>query len=797
MLTINLIQKTKDFFEHILENLGNEALIVVTPNPGVADLVRSRFDSMGKEVHAITISKFIKEELNKYFEEDELAGFRGKSELILILGAIWKKLGQEQSYVAFQRAFTLLTEFRSFSISDQVLETVLENYDESISHQVLWQQRFIQELDLIDEHRSYYMLSERLREGNLGPEEVPRNICFYGFDYLTALQVDLLKALAMRDHLYIPFYKKAYDKASGLDWIKWFQEHESEIVESEQSQDKDYKVDTISYSKNYLGKTLKNITEDHSDFDIMLGTKNLTREYLQDIPLKDIRYKVPVDLFSSDFNTVLSYIEGLVGDNVISTEELKEKLKERANLLIQAEQFRELKVISIFMNKIIEWESLSSGNDEITDFDVQILKESAALDLPRINFTSLNANALRDVKAIADLEKIKNRKVYFCLNSNYGPMLGGGATHSENVEKYLASIGPMRRKELELEVLSAKLEEFISDNDVVLVTEKLLIKHDTTLNKLFSNIKRVDIEFENSSHLDKEYLDIEKQVPEVKRISASKLQKYIECPRKYYHQYISKFSPEIELEGKLSPLELGRIEHKIIEDFFKKNLIYDETVLDKLVMEVLSPYLREKKIEMEQEYIVEIKSYTFSCIEWLINLKQNFPEMKMQFEYPFSIENSNEHGVDVIGFIDLFAEIDGVTILIDFKRSNSIFKTFTAIEEFEQIQLWFYLTKLMDTQAIKTSDIITGYVNLSDLSTSKFFASSKELLKEYKGFLSPASVQAFANFDESVENYRELESNAINELKKQKDFLPVPRDKDVCKFCSINSICSRGINGNT
>ncbi len=795
MLKIDLIKRTQDFFNnYVVDDVNDGAFTVVAPSPQLADLVRARFDSVGKQVNAITISKFIKDELNSLFEPEDLAGFRGKSELILLLGAIWKKIGGAKDFIAFQRAFSLLTEFRSFSISDQVLESVLENYDETIAEQVLLQQRFLNELDLVDEHRSYYMLSERLRAGDLPVNyEDERNIIFYGFDYLTALQVDLIKSISLRCEVSIPFYKEAYEHASNLDWIKWFGDHECEVRNIAEDFAFNNSLKTHSYSKNYFGKMIKNLSKKESDFDILLGTKKLTREFLQEIPISDMKFKVGVDLFQAEFNFIYNQLEEMFDDEDLNSDELREILNEHSVKLINQERFREIKVITLFLQKIEEWESLSSENTELGLFDLSILKESILLDLPRINLSSFNSKSTCNLYSIADLEKVKNKNVYFCLNSNYGALQGGGAVHSENVEKYLASIGPIRRVELELEVLKCKMKEFFSDNNVEIITESGLIDHDTTLNKIFSNLKLENAEAVPEDLVEKSFLDIDIENVEVNSMSASKLQKYIECPRKYYHQYISKFNPSVSLNSELTPLELGQIEHKVIEDFFKQNLELSDEILSRLINEVMAPYFLEKIIERKADYLLEVKAYTFSCIEWLLGLKESIPELNLQFEYPLNLTNE----VKILGSVDLFAQCDGTTILIDFKRSNHIFKSFTSVEEFKQIQLWFYLTKLIDMDAIKTGDIITGYIDLSKLENSMFFTSTKELAKAYKPLLAPAKIKAIEEFEDTLSAYSELESKYITALLSDRDFLPMPRDKESCTYCSVSNICSRGLNGNT
>ena len=58
----------------------------------------------------------------------------------------------------------------------------------------------------------------------------------------------------------------------------------------------------------------------------------------------------------------------------------------------------------------------------------------------------------------------------------------------------------------------------------------------------------------------------------LKSISASKLQTYIDCPRKFYYQNVERVFPKLIFEQKLTPIDLGRIEHEVIEKYFEQKL---------------------------------------------------------------------------------------------------------------------------------------------------------------------------------------------------------------------------------
>src|SRR5690606_1207928 len=74
--------------------------------------------------------------------------------------------------------------------------------------------------------------------------------------------------------------------------------------------------------------------------------------------------------------------------------------------------------------------------------------------------------------------------------------------------------------------------------------------------------------------------------------SASKLQTFLDCPRKFYFSYIDKVFPDIQLEKDFDPMTSGTIIHEIIERFFKDDLKDEE--LKKLTAEIMGIYIKKK-----------------------------------------------------------------------------------------------------------------------------------------------------------------------------------------------------------
>ena len=788
MIKIPLIRKTQEFYDFALKLTESDEMTVICPNPAIADSVRNRFDSLGRKVNSITISKFMKEELNAVIDEDILKNYKGKSELIVILGAVWKKIGKKPNYIDFKRAFNLLTEFRSFSTSEHVLETVLENYEEALSHGVLWLHRFLDQLEIVDEHKSYFLLSERLRQGDLDPGlEQDRNLLFYGFDFLTGSQVDLLKSIALRDNVIIPFYKQAYEKSISTDWVNWFDPHNQEVIDVCENSQTSKKAKLVRFSKGYLAQSLQSGAQNFSH--VVIGTKKILREDLQELPFPSLKAKVGVNIFEECF---LNLKASLNAQGDYSLEELTQKTINLINQARGEKNYRFIKTCLIFLEKINEWFELSSELLDINQFDLEILFEATELDLPRISFSSLSTEYSTELSSVREIEDIKISDVAFCLTSNYQGLGGSSHNYSENVEKYLASIGPVRRAELEQEVLKSRLVEFNEDNDVNFFIERNILEHKTNISNLFEEIEFELVGNTSSQIAEKKYYPMDISKKELVSLSASRLQKYFECPRKYALTYLNKIMPFYKIPGELSVLDLGRIEHLVIETYFKKNQDWSEIAFNKVISDLLELYRAEPTLKIKDENVVEIISYTKEAILTLVEMKTQFG-MTYEFELPFQMREEN---INFNGSIDLFASGVETNMIVDFKRSNASFTSYQSLKDFEQIQLWFYLLRMYKAKKVSlTQDLAIGYIDLSNIENSLFLTNSPTLLSELKNIKKFTKVQLLSDFEDLLEEYQKFENEVIANLNSDISFAPNPSSPRSCNFCSISSICPKDNKG--
>lgn len=788
MLNLVLQTKSQEFFNYIA-SLSHNDLTVVCPNPKLSDIARNRFDALGCKANVLTISKFMQNELLCFFEEEELANYKGKSELILLLAGIWKQVGQSD-YIQFKKAFNLLTELRSFSLSEQVLEEVLEHYDEELKQGVFWLYRFIQQLNIVDEHRSYFMLSERLREGDLDPAYPrERQIIFYGFDHLTASQVDLLKSMALRDDLYLSFYKSAYESSRSFDWINWFDEHNLTVIDKAEEKNDKKELVCYQFPRNYLGSYLKQLDNKESSF--LIGTKNITREMAQELPITNLRRKVAVDLFESDFEMIRNEVTLFFETENSETTQVISYLKEQVQLYAKEVAYKKVKVCLLFISKLEEWQNLSEANEVLQDFDLRILFETVQLDLPRLNLTQLDQSARRQLYSLQDLEHIKSEQIMLCLSSSHGKIKGIEASYSENVEKYLTSIGPIRRADLDVQILKSKLQEFLTDNDVSLFIENGILDHDIVVGQLLENYDLAYSELEQGLSHEKTYLEKERIHHPIQSLSATKLQRFMECPKKYYYSYTEKLGPQIEFEDAFTVLELGQIEHKVIEEFFKVQSSFDAAIHMGIVKRFFAIYADKREISHARDYFVEIISYTENAIKFLCELKS---AMSLEFKFEEKFFQERDH-MTLNGSIDLLAYNDKFNFILDFKRSNSSFTTLGSVLNFEQIQLWFYQNRLFQNRKIKeTQDKAIAYIDLSALENSVFFTSSESLAHALNDLDFSFKIKNVENYLDLEQEYAELEATTITKLMSEKEFMAKPRDTKACLFCHLKNICSRGIN---
>ena len=776
MRKIILFNQTDNLYRYLNQfaNSDKETLII-TPSPNYSDMLRSKLVGHHSGFQVITVAKFIRDELKALFDEEILSNFKGKSELLLELSSVFKRMFPYEDYAFFEQSFTLLTDFRSFSLNPDVLESILDNYPEKMKHAVLGMHQVLEALGYFDEHKSYFTLSERLRAGDLPIEyNVERELIFYGFDFLAPSQVDLLKSYGIRSDVIVPVYESVYAKKSHLDWVEWLQCEEVENI------DNAIEVSGLTvktFPKNYLSKVLSHeISQIDDKVQLLLSQKKLNIETLVMSSIDTMQVKIPMEFLVEDVTYIYEKIKKL-----FISKDLNEVLQDLSQVAIKQGDFKKYKVISLFNDTYNEWLDIKGDEDKLSEFNLKIFKEVVLLDLPRVSLMATNTANKLDLIDLQSIESVQKEKpLYFALASQFSNFSSSVTPYLEGVEKYLSTIGPIRNSELEKQVLLAKVKNILSHNHLTVLLEDGLVEEDIDIASLFS---------EETTKTEKAVLDLIKktQYPEYERVesfnftpSATSLQTYVDCPRQFRLKYIEGYQSIITYNDKLNKLELGRIEHAIIEKFVKKYDRFDENSLKAMIDYEIKNTFNDKELKVSslEEVRVEVESLTRPIIEKLFSLIHTG---KFQVDFEINLDDK-----DVKGSIDCVLRSDEEIFLLDFKRGEFSIPTKKDFLNFEKLQIWFYLNHFANPN---NTPMTFGYVNLSQNQKSLLFSTydNTSLLAE----LLETKQYKIDEFPDVMKEYKSFEIETTQRVRADKVFIPNARKSQICEFCDFSNYCEK------
>lgn len=784
-----------DFF-----NLGHleGAIVIICPSPVVADSVSERLSN--PQISTITISQFSREILKKILskEYDEL--FKRKSDLNLMLASAWKQqFGQEKSFSLYKQAFNLYTELRSYTLDELVLSHIVELYPEDIRSAIDWFDKLLRALNICDEHEGYSLIKENARmpeQECVTPKE--QNIIFWGFPYYSGIQVDMIKSLGIRNHIEIPVTKYVYGQSIKTDWVQWF---DTETIPEKCKLDP-IECEIIEIGKNRLAASLQSFW-DSKEKDVLLVEKQMSISQALEVSIPKLSFKIPVELLSQNvvriFDELKQEFEVCVQESrEFLTEELLSFLSEKLKKEIAKSNadWKMLQSLALVQDVVTNWFDLASVNERITLFDLDVLKESSLLNTTR-NF---QYNMVRKPNGrLVGLESIDaldlNRDIYICATQKYNRLNTTGTPFVKGVNEILQDVAPLRRYRFEFEVFKEKISRLLRDPSRTLFIEKELEKIDRGWAEILadhSGRKRV-LKFESDIVEDKDFLFLDKRKKvEIKQISASRLQSYIECPTKYYYQKNEPLETFYSDRSKLSPADLGQIEHEVVELFFKS-----KASLDKLVDKAFQKYMEKEEIALDDvlylSYRQEIKMYSLNGIKILERFKEIDPSINFVFEQSHKIQ---KHGVTIFTRPDCIVQGKLFRGVLDFKRSSASIASANELLAKDKIQLPFYAQYYLE----EISSInLMGYICLANPEESKFWSPEKELAVQAfsccdKKLYRPKSY-VIEEWEQFFEEFDTFIGEKIHSLLTDESFVVHPKNSDVCLYCPVNHLCSHKAKG--
>ncbi|MGZ3809803.1 MAG: hypothetical protein ACXVCE_17095, partial [Bacteriovorax sp.] len=212
MLDVIFYQSTEDL---TMAETSSANPLVICPSPLVADGLRRL---MPANLEIMTISKWVSDYLKTKNQKRS-----NKAELMLRLSSVWRHYFPEEEAHLFFKAFEMFTDLRSFSLNLELLSEFLKEIDPVTTKSILLFWTFLENEKIIDEHKSYQVLSEI---------EIDRPLWVIGFKHLSGIQIDMFKVIGEQTDVSVFFPKDVYAETLSTDWIRWLVPEEKLEIEA-------------------------------------------------------------------------------------------------------------------------------------------------------------------------------------------------------------------------------------------------------------------------------------------------------------------------------------------------------------------------------------------------------------------------------------------------------------------------------------------------------------------------------------------------------------------------------------
>ncbi len=794
-LCVKLYSDSDELFKTPLWQSETTPTTVVCPSPVEADRVRAKLvgNSGARATDVITISKFISNQLAVVEQSPEISR---KADLLLKLSIFWKRVFPDFGHERFIQCFTLLTELRGTSLSLDSLQEVIEEYHPEVSNGVKMLWTSMHATDLHDEHSAYSVLAEAYRQSPTPfSDEEGKRVVFHGFGHLSGVQIDLLKAIAIRQEVIVPYRQQLYSSRHHSDWISWLGT-DAENSELEVTEGSEIRARLYSFSKNRLAEYVARQVDD--EVEVVLGAPRASIRDFLEIPIDGLFFKTPVDLLSESFSKIEDKVRILfaaTGSDSVATNDVKQLISEASKDYLQKQDFRSYKAAGLSLETLAKWEELASSNANISTFDWDVMKECIRLMSPRVyqapNLSGgKNRGKIRTFNESADIEA--GKKVIVCITSAQPSFNLGESEYSQEVASLLAALGPRRRKELDFLKAREEFREMLRRSDASFFIEDGLLEHDLGWAEMLSDIH---FEKQSLSHAPKKVRKdllserVTQKAKVISTFSPSRLQTYLDCPRRYYYQYVENVSEKPIKQQDLEPRFLGEIEHDVIDQYLSECVDWNEERFIKLCHKLLVEKLHKEKIVLEAASFVahfqEIKSFSRNGINLIQLLIKHLPSPKLIFESEY------QDGI-FKGRVDLKIECDLGVVILDFKRSAASIPTKSAHEGFDKIQIWNYLAHANEHQ----KDILFwGYISLKDISASLLFSSWSEIGEIFSDMAEPPKIHSYESelLHSRLVEFKQMELELTERIKSDQLWHATPREIASCTFCPVNTLCSKGL----
>ncbi len=770
-----------------LEKVPGEK-IFVTPSPAKADSLRAQLPpAISGDV--ITINNFTTSMLTNLWSDEDRPKFKRKADLLLIFGFLKNKMFSDLGYEQFVQSYNLFSDLRSFTLNQEALSTVLEEQPIEIRSTVekFWQ--LIESIGYSDEHSTYQQIAEILRSSE-EKEELKKTYVISGFQHLNGQQVDLLKALAIRYSVIIPFPLSLKPKLKRSDWVLWLQEDKVQVTELPEIQ-----IHPRGAWAKINSRELSPWLQTHlnENVQVVLGVAKLSTEHLDIIPSTRVGFKIPHNLIETE---ILEFASQLQKDR---PKDLSLYLGQAKSLILSISHkrtlpFKKLKTIQLFEEALLSLKELTDELFIVDSFSIKLLRDVVLLNQPRTSYSPISSvENLIELKDMSSLEEIdRTKKVILCVDDRFQDIQSLGQNYTESIQKHLAALGPLKRNDLDLSFKQWEFENLFSQNDVLVLMPESVLKHNLIWKRLFTSID-LEILGDDLKRVDRMVID-SFQGETLKKydggFSASRLQAYVDCPRKFYYSYVEKLEPNIELEKDIDQKISGTLIHKIIEEFYHRNL--EEKDLVHLTQEIFDHHLKEAKLSLPDDVYHQRKLiFSHRALNGIKFLKQVEEALGEKVTWSIEEKFTGTEDFPLGGSMDCLGTSSKYILLLDFKSSDSAASSNKEIENFESFQLWVYsLAAKRKLTDFSHKEILVGYVVLDDPSLSNLLTSDEDLFHKLKQNKVGAPAKFKELYSDKLTMSWEKIQTLMSDIKKDEKFLPLPRSG--CQYCMMINVCPKG-----
>lgn len=776
-----------------INSLERKQAAIICPNPQMADGVRRLFDAQNAtDFDVLTVAKATSE-LSSFYKIEGKA--LRKAELLMHFGTLWKSVHGATNFEMFIQSYQLFSEFRSFTTNFELVTEALTSLSTEQQSALTLYWRYLEQADIVDEHSLYELIGQSAEEAVQATEgDDPRccwkNISFWGFPHLSGTQISLIKALGLVAEVSIFFPRAMIPFVHSSDYIAWLDKDVEDHLQSEANEERPALVESIVFAKKRLAGVLRENfkSEDLQGREILLCAKRPDFNLIQEIPFAPIAFKTPSEGLSSVGMGVIKQMREKYSQGIRTASDFHDFIESELSNAYQSQDFRAMRVFLQYKRLLENYHALSGLNESFAQFDLKLFEEIFVSTLPRMFTSALVADgeASIELSSLNDLSLESSPDVSLVIaSSHYGPLKSKESYYAEEVGEFLSVVGPLKRSEFEFQFLKLRLRELISKNLPTIVIEKGLLESDPAWSDLLSCF---DLQAKNGHSLNedkkvRELHDFTIPVgtsPYSRTMSASSLQLYRDCPRKFYVSKIAKLDQFKELPIEIAPNELGTLEHELIGRLFRE--VREPGAVAQIVEEAIDKLLEEKQKKisptLRQGYIFEVEEAVQNGLALLDQLSNELRLTSVRFDVKLQHKS---------GEADCILEWQGAKgqkwALLDFKRSKSSIGSKSEVEDLRKLQLPFYL------HAIGLAPLdcaFIGYINLSNTTDSVLIAFDHELNSEL----------SFSSFSMASNEYIEFSRAFLNELESEcltdTNFEARPLSAQTCTFCPISNICLKG-----